>query len=200
MLTVVTPATSTRLTTVTRARAVLGFALERDEFVDGIIEVVSTTIVDWCRRPFGLATYQERFPVCQGDGVLLGRSPLTNIASVVQGETALDPGDYAYDAELGRLYRQDAAGYLWRWWGPLTVTYSAGYSLPADTGAWTLPPPVERAAILLAGAALSATDRDPLLRTETVDGVGSTSWWVPGSAGLPSPEAESLLQPYRRVA
>lgn len=200
MLTVVTPAASSLLTTVERARAILGFPAGQDTLAGYCIELASAVAVDWCRRPFGLATYRETFSIFQGGGMLLGRSPVPAIASVVQGETTLDPTEYAYDAELGRLYRQDAAGYLWRWWGPLTVTYSAGYTLPADTGTWTLPPPVERAAILLAGAAMSAAERDPLIRSETVEGVGSTTWWVPAGGGLPSPEAESLLQPYRRIA
>ncbi|TDR89115.1 hypothetical protein [Enterovirga rhinocerotis] len=200
MLTVVTPPAGSRLTTLERARALLGFAAGQDAVAERCIDLASALAVDWCRRPFALTTYRETFPISPGDGVLLARGPVTTFTSVVQGETTLDPAEYAYDAELGRLYRQDAAGYLWRWWGPLTVTYSAGYTLPADTGTWTLPPPVERAAILLAGAALTAADRDPLVRSETVEGVGSTTWWVPGSSGLPSPEAESLLQPYRRVA
>ena len=200
MLTVVTPANSTRLTTLERARALLSFPPGQDALALRSIDVASAIVADWCRRPFARETVRETLPICPGDSILLARSPVTSFMSVVQGETTLDPAEYAYDAELGRLYRQDAAGYLFRWWGPLAITYVAGYTLPADSGTWTLPLPVERAAILLAGAALSTTERDPLVRTETVEGVGSTTWWVPGASGLPSPEAESLLQPYRRVA
>ena len=201
MLTVVTPATSTRLTTVERARALLGFAAGQDALALRSIDVASAVVVDWCRRPFALETVRETIPWSDSrEGILLARGPVTAFASVKQDGVDLAASEYAYDQQLGRLYRQDAGGHLFRWWGSVTVEYSAGYTLPADTGTWTLPPPVERAAILLAGAVMSAVDRDPLIRTETVEGVGSTTWWVPGSSGLPSPEAESLLHPYRRVA
>lgn len=200
MLTVVTPATSSRLTTLERARALLCFPAAQDVVADRAIDHASALTVDWCRRPFALETVREIFPLTDVGGVLLGRGPVASFTSVVHSETTLQAGEYAYDAELGRLYRQDAGGHLYRWWGPLTVTYSAGYSLPADNGTWTLPPPVERAAILIAGAVMSAAERDPLVKSETVEGIGSTTWWVPGASGLPSPEAESLLQPYRRIA
>lgn len=201
MLSVVTPATSARLTTVERARALLGFAAGQDALALRSIDVASAVVVDWCRRPFALETVRETILWSDSrEGILLARGPVTAFVSVKQDGVDLASSEYTYDRELGRLYRQDAGGHVFRWWGSVAVEYSAGYTLPADTGTWTLPPPVERAAILIAGAAMSAAERDPLVKSETVEGVGATTWWVPGASGLPSPEAEGLLQPYRRIA
>lgn len=202
MLSVVTPATSMRLTTLERAREMLGFGYGDYDAAERCIDSASRTIADHCRRPFGLATYRETFRGADlPDGALLSRGPVTAFVSVTSDDTVLAAEEYSFDPDLGRLYRTDLAGLVWRWWGSaLTVVYSAGYTLPADTGTWTLPDPVERACILLAGAYLSQRDRDPLIRTESVEGVGSTTWWVPGGSGLPSQEAEQLLQPYRRLA
>ncbi len=202
MLSVVTPATSTRLTTVSRAVEVLGYGEGDDAAVlQRCIETASQAIVDHCRRPFALATYRER--ICgpeTGPGYLLGRSPVVEILSVTADGTVLRTDDYELDTETNRLWRVDGYGSRRWWWGaPLIVEYDAGYTLPTDTGSWTLPEPVERSCILLAAAYLSQRNRDPLTRSESVEGVGSTTWWVPSGSGLPSPEAEQLLQPYRRM-
>lgn len=207
MLTVVTPATSTSLTTLARASAMLGYELGQDVDIiaERCIREASAMVVDYCRRPFARETVLEVFygaaKCC--DGLLLGRSPVTNFASVTSEEVLLTTTDYAYDPELGKLYRSDAAGHLFQWgWGSVSVVYTAGYTLPDDDVAstWTLPLAVERAATLIAGAYLSTRQRDPMVRSETVEGVGATTWWEPASAGLISPEAESLLAPYRRLA
>ncbi|MBA9066989.1 hypothetical protein FHR71_000719 [Methylobacterium sp. RAS18] len=60
---------------------------------------------------------------------------------------------------------------------------------------------VERAVIQLVGAAVSASGRDMMVRSEDVEGVGSFSYYVQGaSAALPHPEAEATLAQYRRMA
>lgn len=204
MLTVVTPATAFRLTTVERARVLLGFGNGEDAAVQRLIDQASRTIAEFCRRPFGVETVRETFGGCdiKGDGALLSRSPVTAFGPVLADGATLLTTEYQHDRESNRLYRVDASGWRWPWWSGsgLTVEYTAGYTLPADSGSWTLPESVERAAIMLVGAYLSTRAKDPLVRTEDVAGVGSTTWWVPGANdNLLSPEAEQLLQPYRRL-
>ncbi|WP_430914074.1 hypothetical protein [Methylobacterium sp. sgz302541] len=54
--------------------------------------------------------------------------------------------------------------------------------------------------IRLVGSAVSVSGRDPTIKSEDVPDVGSVSYYVQGaSAALADPEAESLLQPYRRL-
>ncbi|MBO0904220.1 hypothetical protein [Jiella sonneratiae] len=205
MLTVVTAATAANLTTLERARAMLDFAPTEDAAVSTLIDQASRVIADYCRRPFGLETVRETFDAfLWGSAVLLSRSPVIAITEVLDGTQAIDIENTRQDAETGLLYRIDDDGYPLCWSGArLTVTYSAGYVLPSDEDgapATTLPEPVERAAIRLVGAYRSLSGRDQLIKSETVEGIGSTSWWVPGAGSvLADPEAEQLLQPYRRL-
>jgi hypothetical protein len=205
MLSVVTPATATNLTTLARARALLGFAAGDDTAVGILIDQASRAIADHCRRPFGIETVRETRECVEPGGMLLARSPVTAFAEVLDGSEIISPSGYRYDAEAGCLYRVASDGSLSGWWWStaLAVTYTAGYVLPSDTNgapATTLPPPVERAAIRIVGAYLSMKGRDTLIKSETTEGVGSTTWWVPGTASsLPDPEAEQLLAPYVRM-
>lgn len=198
MLTVITPATASDLTTVDRARTMLGLTAGDDDMLAIAIPQVSQMVVDHCRRPFSVETVREVFRDPSRHGVLLARAPVTSFLTVTEGETALAVDQYEYDASTGTLHHLSGACRVC-WYAPLRVEYVAGYSLPADTGTWTLPAAIERATLLLIGTFLSARDRDPLVRSETVDGIGSTSWWIPHTSSLPSPEAEGLLAPYRRI-
>ena len=205
MLTVITPATSHRLTTLERARALLGFGSGDDAAVNVLVDQASRAVADYCRRPFGLETVRESFGALDRQrAVMLARSPVTAIASVTRDGVALLSSEYLFDAEKGLLYPTDS--YEFSWWHPwLVVDYTAGYLLPSDaegTPTPTLPEPVERAAILLVGACLSARSRDPLLKSQDISGVMSAAWWMPGAGdNLLSPEAERqrLLRPYRRI-
>jgi hypothetical protein len=203
MLTVLVPATSSRLTTVARAKASLGFGAERDNLVERLIDQASATVADHCRRPFGTETVRQTWhrSGLVEVGLLLERLPVISFSTVMTEEVVLTPGGWMFDAKHGRLWRSDGAGHLISWWGTVTAEYVAGWTLPSDSGDGTLPPPIERAAILIVGAYLSSSDRDPLVKAEAIDGVGSMSWYVPGAgSGLPSPEAEQLLASYRRFA
>ena len=95
-------------------------------------------VVDHCRRPFARETVRETFRSPGNGGLLLGRSPVTAFASVIQGETTLTTDDFEYDAATGLLHRL-AGLYRVCWSGePVAVEYTAGFTLPADTGTWTL--------------------------------------------------------------
>ena len=206
MLTVVSAAaTATSLTTLERARAMLDFAPEQDATVSALIEQASRAITDYCRRPFALETVREVFPINGARlGVLLARGPVSTITEARQDEEILPSAGYWHDQATGMLYSLGEDGYRRAWTGSwLTVTYAAGYVLPSDEeGAEspTLPASVERAAIRLVGAYLSLQSRDPLVKSETTEGIGSTPWWVPGAGSMfADPETEHLLQPYRRL-
>lgn len=194
MLTVVVQAASTNLTTTTAASNMLGIPEETDGLGIAIAQA-SGMIADHCRRPFGLETVREIFRWPRS-GLLLARAPAISFVSVDEGGTVLTADDYELDGET--LFRVSHSCRL-PWVGPITVTYAAGYVLPGNSGTQTLPAPVERAAILVAGAILTSRTRDPMMRSENIDGVRSVSWWVPDGGSLPSPEAETLLAPYRRI-
>ena len=79
--------------------------------------------------------------------------------------------------------------------GKLTITYQAGFAeIPAD---------IKQAAMIAVREGWSALSRDPLLKSETVDGLGRADYWVGGSSGAQGealPIATlALLSAYRSV-
>lgn len=205
MLTVVTPATSTALTTLARARAVLGFAAASDAAAGIFIGQASDAIANHCRRVFPVEAVRETFADgdLRGGGPILARDPVIEISRVMNGSEIVASTGYRHDPSTGRLWRLDAEGNVLPWWaGSLAVEYRAGFVLPSDVAgapAATLPAPVERAAILLVATYLSMRNRDVTVKSESVEGLGTTSWWTPGPGdALASPEAEQLLVPYVR--
>jgi hypothetical protein len=210
MLIVVTPAASTRLTTIARARAVLGTANTDAENIKlgMLLDQASAVAANYCGRTLVRETVKESFIVprafCDAEGaLLLDRAPVVSITSVTTHGDLLDAADYELDPVTGALYRLSGT-YRHPWRGVRTdVVYVAGYTVPNDDvgGTWTLPADIERAVINLASAYRSTGGRNPLVKSETVEGVGSTSWWDPAVAGsgpsLPDPEAAGLLRPYR---
>lgn len=206
MLQVITPATSTKLTTVNRAREMLGLPSNvSSPTINLLIPQASRVIVEHCRRTFGMETVRETF-VCnqiRGDGPLLARSPVVEIVAVQDESGLLSPADYALDSATNRLRRLNAAGFpvpwWWAWGSGLSIDYRAGYTLPTADDEGDLPEPVERACQILVATYLNIRGRDPTVKTESIEGIGSATYWVPGSGNkLMSPEAEQLLVPYIR--
>lgn len=207
MLQVITPAVSTKLTNVERTCQIMGGLTASNSTISECIIQASRVIVEHCRRPFGLETVRETF-ICnqvRGDGPLLSRAPVVEILAVRDGSgTLIAPTGYAVDVRTGRLRCLDANGFptpwWWHWGSGLSVDYRAGYILPGDDAEmWTIPEPVERACMLLVVSFLSVRDRDPTVKQDTVEGVGSRSFYVPGATDkLASPEAQQLLAPFIR--
>ena len=153
-VTVVTPASTTLLTTVGRVQAELGLTAGEDtDLLAGMIERASSAIARECRRVFGRETVTETLDGSGSRLLALSRTPIVSVASVTEDGVALAATEYAVeDAEAGALYRQDgwgrAGGY--RMWG--TEAFSSGYILPGSastlryavtyTGGYLLPPAV----------------------------------------------------------
>ena len=211
-VTVLVPATATALTTIANVRMDLG--LSPDAPADGqvlrFIAQASSRAATFCRRTFGREIVRERFggqlSDCGGRfGLPLDRAPLVRILGVTVDGVAMADGTYEIDERF--LYRlQDGVrcGWIGR---SVAVDYEAGWLLPSEkrgdppsTIAPDLPADIERAIIQLVGVAVSVGGRDAMVKSESVEGVGSTDWYVQGStASLPHPEAEAVLRDYRRV-
>lgn len=200
---IIAPATSHRLTTISRAREMCGFSFESDRAAWLAIDQASAAAEHFCNRTFGIQTLRQRFDLrCGLESVVLDAWPVTQIINIGQDGTVLAPDAYEIDG-IGLYPLRD--GDRCRWHGrTLTVEYVAGYVLPDDEEgpipAGLLPADIERAVILLVNAALATRQREAGLKSETIEGIGSFSYFVQGSNNmLPDPEAESLLRPHRKA-
>jgi hypothetical protein len=193
MLTVTTPAESYDLTLLATVKSELGIT-DRSEDVNLArwITQASGEVSKRLNRVFAQETVSETFRfTCRQDGLLLSRFPVTEIASIVENETTLTAADYELVAQTGELnrLRNDRT---WHWpSGKIVVTYTAGFAAIGD-----LPEGVERLALIFVNQYRYAAERDPLLRSETTDGAGSSSYFDAGS----SPEAENLIEKLRKPA
>jgi hypothetical protein len=198
MLTVVTPASSTRLTTVAAVRAETGVTAEQldDSGVEALIDVASGLVAEYCNRVFARETVRETFLGPVASPIILMRVPVVAVDGVRVAGADLAATDFRLDGGAGMVFRLSGHSVIgWRP-GAIEITYTAGFVLPGESGR-NLPMMVERATVLIASAIYSARQRDVLVKSESVDGVSRTDYWMPGQgSALPHPEAEGLLKPF----
>lgn len=216
-ITVIKAATTARLTSLENVCIELGkeTGTALDRRIDRFIDNASAMAASYCERTFGRAIYRERLLSVPADGKILTAGPVNRIISVgIQGGAVYGEGDYLLsDGKL--LLTHGATGgmgdgsawNLYRSLQPaLIVEYEAGWVLPEEkagdvfTGVEPLPYDIERAAIQLVGVMLSESGRDATIKEDTVEGVGSRSFYVQGTnARLPHPGAEAALEHHRVV-
>ena len=194
MLTVSEADTDRNLTRLDTVKTELGITDgASDEKLEVLIEQASDVVAKYCNRVFALETVAETFRVRHGtQGLTTGRYPVVEILSIVENGTMLDASDYEVDLEAGIIERL-RSDCLVKWpAGKTVVTYSAGFDLPDG-----LPEGIERATIELVKQYYASGDRDPLVRSEVVEGAGSTDYFAPSNTGFTS-EVEGLLEPHRK--
>lgn len=181
------------LTTLAAIKAELGDAGVSDDQLERFITQASDVIAKYCNRVFAIETVREtfRFNLSAAD-IMLARYPVTEVVSIIEGETTLTADDYELNPATGIIHRVSSSGAIWRWrQGKTVVTYKAGFALPDD-----LPEGIERACITLVKNYAASGDRDPMVRSESSDGVGSTAYFSGEGTGLP-PEVEGLISLHR---
>ena len=193
---------TTQLTTVEAVRSELGAA--DDPRMPSFIDQATSACEGYCGRSFARATWLETIRDLSNP-LLLSYAPVLSITSVVYGQTPVEVDRYEVDLDAGLIHfhamRSDDQWMFYR--AAISVSYTAGYLLPNDPGR-NLPAAVERACIEVfkgywfgSGAGKA---RDPSIRSEMIEGIGSTSYLDPQATayGL-SPMAAALLMPYRRL-
>lgn len=199
LLTVTTPAASRLLTTPAAALAELGLDAPPPR-LPALLAQASSAIAAHCGRVWGRETVQEVFRLDRvpANPLPLARWPVAGVPVVTEDGAALAAGtDWELDGPAGLLWRLGGdARTPWRC-NKVVVAYTAGWLLPGQDGR-DLPEAVERACLLAVAAAWHAAGRDPALRSESTEGVGSASYLDPreGAGGLPAAAAE-LLAPFR---
>lgn len=198
MLTIINPAESHRLTTLAAVKAELQVTGGADDaYLSGLIDQVSDMVQTWCSRTFALERVRETIDRRTGsESIMLSRFPVATIITATLGGQTIDPATIETEGG-GFVYRLNGTG-----WPPgrFIIEYDAGFILP-DQPAPTLPKDIERAALTLVKGEWFARNRDPLIRSEDVPGVISTTYWVGGfgaGANLP-PDVEGLLSKHRQV-
>ena len=206
-LTIITPATNTALATRAYVKGELGPTdNSTDAQIDAYIRQASDAIVGAINVDIAKATVAETFRrtrrgiICGARGsssdskLTLARMPVLSISSVVEDGTTLDPSEYELEsADFGLLLRL-RDGFLSTWSAStIVVTYTAGYDLPNSA-----PALLQRACALLVAQYKSSASRDLTVRSESTDGIGSTSWFdgAVDRGGL-SPEVAGILQQFQ---
>lgn len=198
MLTVTAPASSNDLTTLANVKAELSITgTASDTDLSAAIKRASLVLARFCRRTgWGRETVvqTERLARERG-GLVLRRDILPAITSVTLDGVALTAGaDYELDGSL--LWRLSAVGSTtlrMNWCrGVVVVTYAAGFASVTD-----VPADLEQACLVLVTGMWRARGRDPLLRSEAAEGVGSASYMDAraGDLGLPD-DVASLAGAY----
>ena len=195
MLNVTTPADDFKLISVVDARAALGIPDgSEDEALGAFIVRASDVIARHCRRVIALETVAQTLRIDRyRDDLVLARYPVTAIASVTENDTAVDAADYELNPDSGLVSRLRNDRLAWWPTGKIVVTYSAGYTLPDDT-----PGALAQACLQLVKAYYLGADRDPMLRSETVEALSSASYYGAAVEHLP-PDVRGLLAPFRSV-
>ncbi|KXV33076.1 hypothetical protein AD940_14105 [Gluconobacter thailandicus] len=209
---VTAPAETTALVSLDSVKAYLGIAGDdQDQTLSGLISSASASCISYLQRPLALQEYRERIRVRgRMTAINLSSGPIATIRSMSVGGravTALD--ELSVDRENARiedvLPAAAACGFPHHGYD-VEVIYVAGFLLPGMTDpeksdADLLPLVVTPLPDDVAGGCLGTIQllrcgqgRDPLLKTESVQGVGSTTWQtMDPSVGALSPDAVAAL-------
>lgn len=204
--TVTAAATSFNLTTLLAVKADLNIndaTSQTNILLQRLIAQCSSAATSYCNRVFPLQTYLDTIRLRNGADVLMTRRhPVTQIVSILEDTTALIvSNDYEFDADNGLIRRLDGSGLPSKWTGDkkVAISYKAGWILPGTPAlASTLPADLEDAVIRMVKSRYLARERDPFLKAERVDGVGSVDYWVAaGTDGNMTPDVSDVLDNYR---
>ncbi len=151
------------------------------------IQQASAAVERYENRIYAKETVEqtERRDGCSLSGIVLERFPVTDVMAVTEDGTALGTDEYERDGSI--LYRVRGGDRSYWSSGKIVIVYMAGFDID------DIPGNVKRAVIITVNHYRLGTDRDPQLRSEVVDGAGSSSYFDGlDKCGL-SPEARGLL-------
>lgn len=211
MATVIQAATATQLATLAALKAELSITSDaQDTQLGSYLDQASSLIADFTDRTFPQTVWSETFRL-RGQRrrtLCLKHWPVATIVSLTVDQQLIDLTADVLDCDqagllhaVPELHGCDDSG----WWAHhVVVVYQAGYVLPGQApsqatgttiaGEVALPATLTRACLDAAKGLYHSSDRDPLVRSEAEQGIGSTSWLdpQPTAGGLPIGVAASL--------
>lgn len=195
---------ATRLTTLERVKSELNITTETtDDLLAAKIDEASSDIEAHLGRTLNRATLTQTFwgEPYGAEYLILDRAPVASITSVAVDDVVVDADEYRLDGRTGQLFRLDSSGYpcVWWWCKSVIVEFVAGYLLPGEDDR-DLPFAIESAAIALINSYWQARGRDPLVRSESIPGLGDVAYWVGsvGESGDLPPDVQTKISPFRR--
>jgi Phage gp6-like head-tail connector protein len=207
IVTVASPASDTALTTLAQVKLELNITNTAsdmilqdkiDEASDDIEAALGFRVV----RETAVQTFWHEQYDSFLDRLILDRTPVASIASVVVDGETYDSSRWRLDAKTGELFALDSCGYpcVWLFFRSIVVTHDGGYILP-DASNSDLPKGIEGACIDLVSSFWAAKGRDPAVKSEEILGVISKQYWVGavGEDGELPPSVVMKLAPYRRA-
>lgn len=201
MFTVSTPAVSRDVIGIGDLKEALGITGSADDIaIQSRIDRLGDLMAGECAVPGdGVAirtliqeTITETFRLqSASDQLVLARRPLVSVTSVVVNGTTLSGSDYEAERGAGLMYRLSSdARQAWPA-GKIVVVYVAGWTAAA----------LQTAAVAIYREMFLGEARDPLARSESVDGVSKVDYWVGGldsnNGSALSNQAAATLDPYR---
>jgi len=206
-LSVTTAPTATKLTTLSRVKAELNITDSvNDTLLNAKIDEASSDAEASLGFTVPRATVSETFWHSETmewpEYLVLNRTPVVSIDSIVLDGDTVDASLYRYDVEAGQVYALTSTGYPWRWlfYKSIIVNYTGGYLLPGEANR-NLPVGIEGAVVDMVQSFWLAKGRDPLLKRVDIPGLVSREWWVGsvGEAGELPPGIVTKLAPFRRA-
>lgn len=205
MIAIETPCSDRALLTLAEIKAAVGeTGTENDGALEALALRVSDMISDLCgvardgiNPPTLLAeeiTETIRFAVGQ-PALLLSRRFVSDIDSVTIAGSEISAGGYELEPASGVIRRIDTSDNLIAWpAGKTVIVYTAGFDAP--------PEPLKAAAKDLARIAWNAEGSNPLIRSETHDGLGTFQYSTTSAVGASgvSSAVMDLLAPYRSLS
>jgi len=225
---VITPPASQKMTLSDTVMQDWGIDGDNRAFIERAIIRCSRAAADYCNRDFGIAKYSVTARLERGyrDGHLsLGRVdpimipywPITSTVSVTETDingvvtTLVEGTDFEVDISTGSYYRLDANQIPRDWYSTTTVMIVlwSGYVFPDQAAgqngipaaAPLIPAHLEDAIGRMVATRYFESRRDPYVKSETVEGIGSTNYITQGSrptdAGNLSPDVSDILDNFR---
>lgn len=213
MLIVTTPSALKALTTVDTVKAELSITTtDEDDYLEALIPRVSAAIcshlglvrADDGSLTLGRETLVETIRLeNDSQNLMLSRRPIVSVTSVTRYSDVVPAERYEARPMSGLLKALICDRPSCWSCGKYVVTYVAGWLLPDQDGR-NLPEDIEQAAIAEMKAVRFNRSRDPALKSENIlESLYSYELFGPDKQGtqgvLVSPEAASLLQPYKDI-
>lgn len=195
MLEILSAAANSDLTTLATAKRELGVTdTAQDARIADLIHEASDLLAQWCNRSsFGRETLRQTARLASPvDVIVLQRDLGVLVTAVTEDGVALTAAGFERGGVL--LYRlRDGVRVAWIA-RTVIVEYLAGLVLPDD-----VPPALERACLDLLAGLWHGQGRDPAVRNETTEGVGSVGYFEARADTLPlAADRLAALERYRR--